>query len=192
MHKFNSTILLVRFSEIAIKSTKTRKWLTTRLVNHMEYILKKYYKEHFEIVREYSRIYVVAENIAKVEKILTTIVPGIANTSQVYHCFTDIEKIKENIQKNFFDKIQKNKEFAVKVRRVGKHDFSSIELAAKIGEYILEKNEELKVNLTEPQYTLNIEVRGNDSYIFDQNPYIIFRHFCCNALSCAKLITVII
>ncbi|MHA1304887.1 MAG: THUMP domain-containing protein [Candidatus Heimdallarchaeaceae archaeon] len=169
MSEFNQ-LLLLRFSEIGIKSQKTRKWLTNELVKHIRYVLEFFGLKEFEIIREYSRIYVKSKELAKVEKIVTSLVPGIRNVSKVFHCPTDINKIKLIIQKQFFKRLRTHSSFAVKVKRIGEHPFSSMELASEIGAYILETNSDvgIKVDLTSPEYTLNLEVRGEDTFIFEE------------------------
>ena len=160
---------MVRFSEIAIKSTKTRKWLTSRLISHINYLLKLNTIEDFEIIKEYSRVFVKSNENAKVKKIISNLTPGAVSTSEVYQCSSDLEHIQECV-KEFFHKIKTESSYAVKVKRTGKHSFTSVELGAKIGDYIWENNEEkrLSVDLTNPDYALNIEVRDDKAYVFDE------------------------
>ncbi len=163
-------MVMVRFSEIAIKGAKTRHWLTNRLVSHINYMLNKQNIEDFEIIKEYSRIFVKSSENKKVENIIASLIPGAVSVSEVYQCSSEINEIKTCLKKSFFSKIDKEKSFAVKVKRTGNHPYSSVELGAILGEFILENNidKHLKVNLTKPEYTLRIEVRENKAYIFDE------------------------
>ena len=162
-------MVMIRFSEIAIKSSKTRKWLTNQLVDHIKFVLDNYNFDEFQIIKEYSRIFVHTKEAKQVSRTLSSLVPGVASTSTVYHSDTDLDKIKQVILQYFTKDIRKNKTFAVRVKRTGKHDFTSIELAANLGEYILESNSDvqLKVDLSNPEYVLYVEVRDTDTYIFD-------------------------
>ncbi|MFW9853138.1 MAG: THUMP domain-containing protein [Candidatus Thorarchaeota archaeon] len=163
-------MVMIRFSEIAIKSSKTRRWLTNQLINHINYILDSYNFHDFQIIKEYSRIFIKTEEPEKVCRIISVLVPGVASTSIVFHATTNLDQIQKVIQLHFSQDIRRSKTFAVRVKRTGKHSFTSIELAAKLGEYILKNNSDiqLKVDLSNPEYVLNVEVRDDDTYIFDK------------------------
>ncbi len=57
--------------------------------------------------------------------------------------------------------------FAIRCRRVGKHDFSSQELAAFAGSVVVKKLG-CPVDLTNPRFEIFIEVRDNETYIFHE------------------------
>jgi len=162
--------ILIRFSEIAIKSSKTRRWLTQRLIEHIKYVLKLKNIENFEVVNDYSRLFIEADNPKLVAEYISDLIPGTASLSIVNRCETDIDQIESIIDQSYRDKIRESESFAVRVRRTGEHSFSSVELAAKLGEYIIKSNSDidLKVDLTNPAYTLHLDVRGKTTYIFDR------------------------
>lgn len=164
------SMVMVRFSEIAIKSSKTRKWLTSRLISHIDFLLKAHKIEDFQIIREYSRVFVESTVNKKVESIIASLVPGAVSTSEVFQCSSNIDEINLCVEKQFFSKFIKKSTFAVKAKRTGKHSYTSVELGAEVGEFILENNvdKELRVNLTNPDYLLNIEVRDDKAYVFDE------------------------
>jgi thiamine biosynthesis protein ThiI len=161
--------VLIRFSEIAIKSSKTRRWLTQRLIEHIKYILKLKGIENFEVINDYSRLFIESNNPELVVEYVSTLVPGAASLSIVNRCETENSKIEKIIEQFYKKQIRESKSFAVRVRRTGEHSFSSVELAAKIGEYIITSNSDvkLKVDLTDPGYTLHLDVRGKTTYVFD-------------------------
>lgn len=161
---------MVRFSEIAIKSTKTRKRFIDILVDHLQYILESKEIKKFEIIKGFSRIFISTTKPNLVNNVISSIVPGIASTSIVYQCKTEIEEIKKVVKYNFLGKIKEGSSFAVRAKRTGKHTFSSMELGAIIGEFILESKDEnsLRVDLSNPEYLLSIEVRDDRTYIFDK------------------------
>ncbi len=164
------TTILIRFSEIGIKSPKTRKWLTRKLISHIEFVLKNNDIKDFQIENRFSRIFVFSEETDKIIHILSNFVPGIASISKVYECKTDFHEITEIIRKQFFEKLRNHSTFAVKVKRTGKHPFSSVEMAAKIGEFILDNidGSNIRVNLTDPEYYLYLEIREGVTYVYDQ------------------------
>ncbi|MHA1347262.1 MAG: THUMP domain-containing protein [Candidatus Heimdallarchaeaceae archaeon] len=162
--------ILIRFSEIGIKSAKTRKWLTRKLISHMEFVLKNNGIEDFQIENRFSRIFIFSEETDKIVHLLSNFIPGIANISKVYDCKTDFQEITDLIRESFFEKLRNHSTFAIKVKRTGKHPFSSVEIAADIGEFILDNLEEkkLRVNLTDPEYYLYLEIREGMTYVYDQ------------------------
>ncbi len=173
----NSTLLneqfptiLIRFSEIGIKSPKTRKWLTRKLISHIEFILKNNGVEDFQIENRFSRIFVFSEETDKIVHLLSNFIPGIASISKVYECKTDFREITEKIREQFLERLRTHSTFAVKVKRTGKHPFSSVEIAADIGEFILDNTADsnIRVNLTDPEYYLYLEIREGLTYVYDQ------------------------
>lgn len=57
--------------------------------------------------------------------------------------------------------------FAVKVKRVGEHTFSSRGKAAELGSAICGAIPGLSVDLGAPDQTIHVEIRGSDCYLFD-------------------------
>jgi tRNA uracil 4-sulfurtransferase len=56
--------------------------------------------------------------------------------------------------------------FALRIRRVGTHPFSSQDLARLLGDDIRHAHPEAKVNLTRPEVEIHIEVRRNRAFVF--------------------------
>ncbi len=164
-----SSFIMVRFSEIAIKGTKTRKWLTKRLISHIDYVLNLYGISDLKVINDYSRIFVETSHLSKAENLIAKLVPGVSSLSIVRSCSSDLDEIKDCVKEYFFKNFKEEMSFAVRARRTGKHHFSSVELGSIIGEFILENSihKNLHVNLTEPEYTLQIEVRDKKAYVFD-------------------------
>jgi thiamine biosynthesis protein ThiI len=65
------------------------------------------------------------------------------------------------------EKVGKSTSFAVRARRVGKHEYTSIELARELGARIVEATG-ARVNLSKPQVEIHVEVRDRDAYIYDE------------------------
>ncbi|MCG3225348.1 MAG: hypothetical protein H7645_00400 [Candidatus Heimdallarchaeota archaeon] len=162
--------VMIRLSEIAIKSSKTRRWLTQRLVNHIKYILNLKNIKNFNVINDYSRLFVETDEAELVSEYVSTLIPGTASLSIVHRCNTDTKEMEKIIDKSYKDNIRKSASFSVRVRRTGNHPFTSVELAAKLGEYIINSNSDiqLKVNLTNPDYSIHFDVRGETTYIFDE------------------------
>jgi thiamine biosynthesis protein ThiI len=63
--------------------------------------------------------------------------------------------------------LDENTKFAIKCRRVGKHDFTSQEMAAHCGG-VVRKIVLAPVDLTDPDLTIYVEVREDDTYIYHE------------------------
>ena len=68
------------------------------------------------------------------------------------------------ISENLLDE---NTKFAIRCRRVGDHDFSSQEMAAYCGG-VVRKRILAPVDLTNPDLTIFVEVRGEDTFIYHE------------------------
>lgn len=183
------TEILVRYGELALKSRPVRKFLEARLVRNIERTLKNnnIHTEKFRVMnhRSWGRIIVQLHNWSSTpignyqDKeledraifILAHLVSGITSVSASYKISSELEEILEVATKYVSDRIQPSSSFAVRVKRNGKHPYSSNELAGKIGAKILDaigKEKQLTVNLTNPDYTLSLEVKDEFAFIFDQ------------------------
>ena len=58
--------------------------------------------------------------------------------------------------------------FAVRVKRVGTHPFSSQEKAAALGGVVLEAHPALRVDLSDPDVTLHVEIRDERCYLYHE------------------------
>lgn len=100
----------------------------------------------------------------------------------------DIKDIKKSVEKINFNKfLTKNKAFVVRSERIGEHDFTSAEIEAKTGEFIIEKikkdkNYTQKVDLNNPDIVVFVYVYDDGCYIgidfagreLDKRDYKIF------------------
>ena len=94
---------------------------------------------------------------------------------------TDIDEIKKAISFLINEKKEKleNKSFVVRCNRRGSHEFTSEELERMIGKYVLDnfKDLNLKVNLKNWDFKINIEILQDRSYISifydDFNEFVI-------------------
>lgn len=59
------------------------------------------------------------------------------------------------------------KSFALRVKRVGKHDFTSQDMARDLGSCVIEAFPHLRVNLSAPDKELFVEIQGETCYLSD-------------------------
>jgi len=164
-NKFKQILImevLVRYGEIFLKSEPVRRIYEKILVKNIRLALKKEGIK-FSVRRERGRIFIESEETDKVCKILQN-VTGIVSVSPCYHLQTsDIEKIKRFVKENYEEWIKPRQTFAVRARRIGNQPYTSKDLEEEVGKVI-----ERKVDLEDPDVTVFIEVRRNDTYIYTQ------------------------
>ncbi|MFT6030542.1 MAG: thiamine biosynthesis protein ThiI [Oleiphilaceae bacterium] len=98
--------------------------------------------------------------------------PGISNIIRVQN-YT-IEDIGNNFEEmlqltqNIFEKELKGKTFAVRVKRIGKHSFSSTDLERFIGGGLFQYIDTAGVELKNPEVTVRLEVRDSELFIIEE------------------------
>ncbi|MEM5793984.1 MAG: tRNA uracil 4-sulfurtransferase ThiI [Candidatus Aenigmatarchaeota archaeon] len=152
--------ILVRYGEIFLKSEIVRRIYEKKLIENIKASLRKAGIE-FEIYRTRGRIFIKTEKIKKTCDALKKVF-GVVSFSPCFHLKTSKkEEIIEFLRKNYSKLIKPGKTFALEVKRIGKHDYSSQELAREAGKII-----KRKVNLSKPQVKIFIEVRDQDTYVY--------------------------
>ncbi len=152
-------VIIVRFSEIAIKSLPVRKRLIKILLSNIKSALSKN-KIKAQVYAKWERIFVETNQIKKSSNILKHIF-GIISFSPAIK--TNLDNLEKLVIKKAL--IAKNKTFAVRVKRIGNHVFTSREMEARIGNLIQQKTKS-KVNLTNPDIIFFIEIREQQSYLY--------------------------
>ena len=161
----NYDLIIARYGEIGIKSPKIRSRFERKLVKNIKATFE------CEVERNQGRIYVHPKDFSEgVEKL--NHVFGVVSYSPAVSTKTTYEDIDETLTeytKQLIDEkvLDENTKFAVKCRRVGNHDFTSQELAAHCGG-VVRNVVSAPVDLTNPDLTIFVEVRQDDTYIFHE------------------------
>jgi len=91
--------------------------------------------------------------------------PGIANFSQVQHFpLGDFDDILEKTLSVWREQLA-DKTFVLRVKRSGKHDFSSHEVERQVGGGLLHQSEAAGVKLKNPDITVRLEIRQQELYV---------------------------
>jgi len=120
-------------------------------------------------LRERGRIYIKTKNPQKIiAKLL--LVSGVSSVSPAMQTSSGIEDIIQTAVKLAAATIKNESSFAVRCHRVGKHNYSSMDICKEVGKHVLKnlENRNLRVDLKNPQFTINIEVRDANAYIFSE------------------------
>lgn len=147
---------LVRYSEIALKSEPVRRRWEDVLVSN---ILKA--MPEVRARKERGRIWL--EGPVDPEKLGRVF--GIVSFSEVEHCRLD--ELNARIL-DFCERtgLEKARTFALRLRRVGSHPFRSHEKTVELADLILERFNDLKVDLDNPEATVHVEIREGDVYLY--------------------------
>jgi thiamine biosynthesis protein ThiI len=121
------------------------------------------------IERKYGRIYLKTAVPREVARAVSKVF-GISSTSPAISCKADLEAISGIALKLAEERGGRGVKFAVRCRRVGEHPFTSIDVARHVGSKILEamKCMEWRVDLDEPDFAVNIEIRDEEAFLFTE------------------------
>jgi len=148
---------LVRYSEIFLKTDPVRRqWENVLIANIIEVM------PGIHVRNERGRIWLDGD----VKPDLLKKIFGIVSFSEVEHIKLD------EIEPGLPDYcrrhgIEKAKTFAIKMKRVGTHAFSSNDKAIEYGNLLRVEFPHLKVNLANPDKEIHIEIRENEAYLYD-------------------------
>lgn len=150
------------FPEITIKSQSVRlrfiKMLTTNIRNVL-----KLCDDTLAIVRHWDHIEVRSKNEAERAMIIDELsrIPGIHHVLEVEdRPYTDMHNIFEQTLELNRERIE-GKTFAVRVKRRGKHEFSSQDVERYVGGGLNQHVETAQVKLNHPQVTVNLEIEND-------------------------------
>lgn len=157
--------------EITIKSDSVRKRFSKLLTANIRHILRCHELKAV-VENRWDRLEVVlrpqqSEDIQAAITLLQKI-PGIEQIHQVKESeFTDLDDIYQQVKAVWENKLQ-HKTFAVRVKRKGKHDFSSTEVAAYVGGGLNQHCETGGVKLKKPDVTIQFDVHDNTLRMLDR------------------------
>ncbi len=157
------TVLIVRYGEISLKSHSVRRRFTDKLVENIQNALLNAGIEGY-IEEERGRIYVFTDNERVAAETVKNVF-GVVSVSPAEMTNSEIEAIAELATSMF---VCRKGTFAVRATRHGNHRYTSQELAAYVGEKILEKCGNLRVNLKKPDFEVFIEVRNSRAFVFSE------------------------
>ncbi|MFT6914286.1 MAG: thiamine biosynthesis protein ThiI [Motiliproteus sp.] len=159
------------FPEITIKSKPVRRRFIQRLQSNLQTILRRIDpKAH--ICAQWDKVTVETriEDPDQIDALTAAMqaTPGIAYILRVKeYPLGDFEQVFQ-LTRSVYEEQLAGKRFVVRVKRAGKHDFSSLDLERYIGGGLLQHTEALSVDLHHPEVTVNIEVRDQSLFVVEQ------------------------
>ncbi|MGB9096473.1 tRNA uracil 4-sulfurtransferase ThiI [Erwinia sp.] len=147
------------FPEITIKSQSVRLRFIKILTTNIRNVLKDS-DETLAVVRHWDHIEVRSKDDSKRAVLIEGLqrIPGIHHVLDVEdRAYTDMHDIFEQTLELNRDRIE-GKTFAVRVKRRGKHDFSSQDVERYVGGGLNQHVASAQVKLNHPQVTVNLEI----------------------------------
>ena len=159
--------LLVRYGEITLKGTN-RKMFVNQLKDNVKRALIPLSGYHVKGKRD--RMYIELSPEADINEIIQRLskVYGIKSISPVIKIDKNEEKINQSAIQLSHD-FEKGSTFKVDVKRVDKSfRLDTYELQRQVGGAILKENNNITVNVKNPDYEIKIEVRMDAIYIYEK------------------------
>ncbi|WP_372883142.1 tRNA uracil 4-sulfurtransferase ThiI [Psychromonas sp.] len=159
------------FPEIMMKSKPVRKRFSKMLQGNIRNVLSRH-DEQVKVILEWDKIVVRTVNETPENKenmiLLLASTPGIAHFLEVKETeFTDLHNVYEQTLENVGSSLD-GKTFCVRVKRIGKHDFSSIEAERYIGGGLNQHTDALGVKLKGQDITVHLEINNDRLYFIDK------------------------
>ncbi len=163
------SVLLVRYSEIGLKSAPVRRRFENQLKDNMLSMLMEDGVEAL-VTKNGARYYVEATDpdaaVASLRRVF-----GVGSISVAEECDSSrMEDICSKAAEYSRSRISAGQSFAVKARREGSQGYTSMDVGREAGSAIFIANEDrgVKVDLTDPDVVFYVEVRENRAFVFGE------------------------
>ena len=159
-------IILIRYAEIGLKSAPVRKRFESTMKNNMLDMLMQDGVEAL-VTSKGARFYVEAGDIDAAVRSLRKVF-GVASMSIAEESTSKMEDMCAVAAQYSLSRMSEGQSFAVKARREGSQDYTSLDMGREIGSAIFLANEDkgVKVDLTNPDVVFHVEARDNRAFIF--------------------------
>jgi len=157
--------ILVRFGDLTLKG-KNQKVFLQKLYKLMAVKMEGL---EVEIENQHDRIFIhlLNEDVNKVVERLN-LVSGISSYSLVVKCDNDISEIKKTSLELMKEVVNKPTTFKVTTKRSNKnYPMHSMEVTKHVAGFVLANHKDLRVDVHNPEVTLNIELRRDACYLFN-------------------------
>ncbi len=163
------SVLLVRYSEIGLKSAPVRRRFENQLKDNMLSMLMEDGVEAL-VTKNGARYYVEATEpdaaVASLRRVF-----GVGSISVAEECDSSrMEDICSKAAEYSRSRISTGQSFAVKARREGSQGYTSMDVGREAGSAIFIANEDrgVRVDLTDPDVVFYVEVRENRAFVFGE------------------------
>jgi tRNA uracil 4-sulfurtransferase len=161
-------VVIVRYGELALKSTGVRNWYEKILIKNIAAMLDSRDIPYSQIRREWGRIFIETTDVRAAKAAADVF--GIVSTSPALTAEPTLERAASVCAALAKDLILEGEAFAIRARRSGNHPFSSADIGRTCGDAVwsaLEKEgKHPRVNLSSPDKEIFVEMRQNLAYVY--------------------------
>ncbi|AGK61118.1 hypothetical protein Asulf_01118 [Archaeoglobus sulfaticallidus PM70-1] len=155
-------MIILRYDEIALKSSFVRRKFEKILMDNVRRVIRKEFGIKASVRGGYGRIYVdVGGNVESVARRISNVF-GVVSAHVSVKRDLNLEKNAEEIAEYYKNRIKGS--FAVRVKRSGKHDFTSMDASKIIGRKLKEITG-ARVDLKNPETEIRVEIRDSKLYL---------------------------
>lgn len=161
-------MFLVRYGELGLKSERVKRLFLRKMMKDIQSTLMLAGIEH-TLDEERGRIYVETDDASGTSRVLRNI-PGVFSFSEVVKVSSDWDLLMKALSDYGRTRLKEGMTYGLKVRRVGKEGYSSQDVAVHGGGAVSSHLAEgsVKVELRTPDVLFEVEVRGNNAYLFTE------------------------
>ncbi|WP_369600021.1 tRNA uracil 4-sulfurtransferase ThiI [Hahella sp. SMD15-11] len=161
--------LVKLFPEITIKSKPVRQQQSKQLRDNLRRLMRAV-DDRIRVNAGWDHLEVITPAEPAVEAAAADVLtrtPGIANALMVREVeFTNLHEIYEHTRAAYGESLR-GKRFVVRVKRTGKHPFTSHDAERYVGGGLNQHCETAGVDLHNPEVTIKLEIRDNRLYLID-------------------------
>lgn len=163
--------IIIRYSEIAVKTNRIRSKFEAKLIKNIINAFKKNNIDvkKLKIIKIPGRVFIkILSNEINTRELVNILqrIFGIKSISPAYEFkFFNLDEL-ANVCEILLKDVVKDKIFAVRCRRVGKHEFTSKDVERVIGEKL--RNYAKGVNLENPEIEIYLEIRNSKAYVYTE------------------------
>jgi thiamine biosynthesis protein ThiI len=163
-------VIIVRYGELALKSTGVRNWYEKTLVKNISAMLEHRVIPYSGISREWGRIFIKSDDVRAAKAAADVF--GVVSTSFAQVTDATIKAAGALCAETADGYISEGQSFAIRSRRTGNHPFSSRDIGMKCGDAVWQMLESKgftpSVDLTNPDREIFVEMRQSKSYVFTE------------------------
>jgi len=161
-------VVIVRYGELALKSTGVRNWYEKILMKNIAAMLDSRDIPYSQIRREWGRIFIETTDFRAAAAAADVF--GIVSTSPALTTEPTLENAASICATLAKDLILEGESFAVRARRSGNHPFSSVDIGKTCGDAVWsaleKKGRHPRVDLSSPDKEVFVEMRQNLAYVY--------------------------
>lgn len=165
------TILIKLASEIALKTHFVRAFFEKKLLENLKNSFKSNNLGYGSILKKRGRLFLKPEEENSLSKFEPVLQHTFGLHSYVFAShFNDslIENMKEKAVDYAKKYLKEGNSFMIRVNRIGNQDYSSKEVEEKVGAAVFNSMKNLKVDLTNPEKSIFIEIQNNEFFIYSK------------------------